>query len=80
MTENFTGSFTAGIKTYHCTFEPVRNDILEELYYLVTINGSEPFIMAYDNEKLQLVVQGAAPYIARDFENELSGIIESHNA
>lgn len=75
MSEIVTKTFTVGINAYSFSIEPIRDEILNELYYLVTCQNCL-FIMAYDNDMLQFKVQGAAPYIARMLENELSNYIE----
>lgn len=77
------GMFTRTIRTdndtYTYTFEPVDDNMLNELYYIVSTQGSEPFIMRYDDDALQFKVEGPAPYEARMFENELSAFIENYN-
>lgn len=79
QSDSFTRILTAGINEYIFTFQPVYSEELNELYYIVTYNGSD-FVLAYNNDELQFKVQGQAPYDARTFENELSAMIESYNA
>ena len=75
MSEIVTKTIKAGINAYTFIIEPIRDEILNELYYIVSWQDFL-FIMAYDNDKLQLTVQGVAPYIAHILENELSSYIE----
>lgn len=75
MSHIVTKTIQAGINAYTFSIEPIRDEILNELYYLVSWQEMY-FVMAYDNERLQLAVQGEAPYIARLLENELSSYIE----
>lgn len=78
MSEGFSRTLKIGLVEYEFHFQPVRDDVLSELYYIVTYKGID-FIMAYDFETLQFKVQGTAPYDARLFENELGSIIEGYN-
>ncbi|HLO70059.1 MAG TPA: hypothetical protein VK167_04270 [Flavipsychrobacter sp.] len=64
---------------YPFKFEPVNDAVLNELYYIVTLKGSEPFIMAIDFETGSMKVQGEAPYIAKENEDLLSDVIDKHN-
>lgn len=75
MSHIATKTIKAGINAYTFSIEPIRDEILNELYYIVSWQDF-PFIMAYDNDRLQLTVQGAAPYIARILETELGSYIE----
>ena len=75
MSDIVTKTIKAGINTFTFRIEPIRDEILNELYYVVSWQAF-PFILAYDFDRLQLTVQGAAPYIARILENELSSYIE----
>jgi len=80
MEEIFTRSFSANELNYKVTFEPVHDELLGELYYLVTMDGQEPFIMKIDNETGTFKVEGSAPYDARIHETQLSDMIEAYNA
>lgn len=64
---------------YPFKFEPVNDNLLKELYYIVTLKGSKPFIMAIDFETGSMKVQGEAPYIAKENEGLLSDVIDRHN-
>lgn len=64
---------------YPVTFEAVDNIILSETFYIVTWNNSEPFIMAWDFDQWQLVIQGDAPHWARINEYALYRIIDEYN-
>lgn len=60
------------------TFEGVADEILNEIYYLVSFNGYK-FIMAIDADTATLKIQGAAPYLARDYEDQISDRIQAFN-
>ncbi|OSZ79031.1 hypothetical protein CAP35_12510 [Chitinophagaceae bacterium IBVUCB1] len=64
---------------YPVTFEDVDNEILSETFYIVTWNHSEPFIMAWDFDEWQLVIQSKAPHMAKLFEYALFKVIDDYN-
>ena len=57
------------------TVETVYNDFLRETYYCVTLNEHAQFIVAWDEEKGSLAIQGPAPYIAKEVESMLTASI-----
>jgi hypothetical protein len=77
--ETFFETFEIDGKAYSFKFEPVNDGQLNELYYIVTLQGYEPFIMAMDLETTNLKIQGEAPYIAKENEDLLSKAIEQRN-
>ncbi|HEY9177664.1 MAG TPA: hypothetical protein VIN07_08245 [Flavipsychrobacter sp.] len=75
MSQRITATFTDGVNDYTFIIEPVRDEILSELYYMLQWQ-EHLFIMVYNTVEQQFIIQGAAPYIARELENELSSFIE----
>jgi len=60
-------------------FERVYIDILRETCYVIHVSIHEKvyyFLMRYDVNELQLVIEGPAPYIAKDLEFALSREIQ----
>lgn len=64
---------------YYLKFEPVNDTVLQELYYIVTLHGCKPFIMAISFETGNFKIQGEAPYVAQESEDAISLLIEQHN-
>lgn len=81
MSESFHIELSAWGKTFIFHVQPVHADILwGELFYIVSCNDFAPFIMAYDFEGCSgFAIQGAAPYIAKEYEYVLSNAIEEFN-
>lgn len=76
MSDTVTRTIKAGINEYLFLIEPVRDEILNELYYTVSYLG-QTFIMRYDFDELQFKIEGVAPDIAHILENELGYMLES---
>lgn len=66
---------------YPVKFEPIQDEILNELYYVVTCKGFEPFIVAYDFENATgLKAQGVVPYLFKEYEVMFEMAIEDYNS
>jgi len=65
---------------YPVKFEPIQDDILNELYFIVTCKGFPPFIIAYDFENASgLKAQGNVPYLFKEHEELFEMAIEDYN-
>jgi len=82
MSEKFSKVLQFGNELYTFEFEQVYNEVLRnEISYIISCQGFEPFFMAYDFEGCSgFIIQGEAPYVARENEKMLSNIIEDYHS
>ncbi len=57
---------------YRFQVEVISNEILQETYYSVQIFDYAPFVVCWDFDKGRLVIQGTAPYSARELEEKIA--------
>lgn len=73
----FSEDIAFGTHTLRVLFHPVSNDITDELHFIVTIPGYPAFSMAIDEDG-DFRPEGPAPYLAAEYQPQLSAAIEHH--